>query len=268
MHSYFGFVVRLFFELWPFNGLCHSLPQMYARGTMTRKYHQVSSRCRTNIPNEILTICGGKFTTRNRLAAHRRCGEVVVGADADRCDRWWRWFVGVFQHKSKHLFGLSRRFSFMASVYVYLFSVLLPNLKFCWPKGKASKHVWITLTHSSTNWTRADWEMYSLNKKGQKPGHSLLYSWQDLKGNTVKWLECGSCSVYNIQQIMNCIHTWFLAVEAGRGLDEISDCRSWATGESCNQSVADRGKGPEMQRGELSSCGLSSGTRGTREGMR
>lgn len=139
MHSYFGFVVRLFFELWPFNGLCHSLPQMYARGTMTRKYHQVSSRRRTNVPDEILTICGGKFTTRNRLAAHRRCGEVVVGAEADRCDGWWRWFVGCLQHKSKHLFGLSRRFLFVASIYVHLFSVLLPNLKFCWPKGKLLK---------------------------------------------------------------------------------------------------------------------------------
>lgn len=32
--------------------------------------------------------------------------------------------------------------------------------------------------------------------------------------------------VYNVQQIINCIHTWFLAVEAGWELDEISDCRS------------------------------------------
>lgn len=79
MHLYWEFVVSLLFELWPFNGLCHSLPQMHARGTMTRKYHQVSSCRRSNVPDEILTICGLKFTTRNRLAAHRRCGVVVVG---------------------------------------------------------------------------------------------------------------------------------------------------------------------------------------------
>lgn len=182
MHLYCGFVVSLLFELWPFNGLCHSLPQMYARGTMTRKYHQVSSRRRSNVPDEILTICGVKFTTRNRLAAHRRCGVVVVGGDADCCDGWWRWFVGCLQHKSKHLFGLTQRFLFMASIYVYLFSVLLLSCSFA-DRNKASKHVSIISTHSSTNRTRSDWEIYIIfyylffySCKEQKERHGLLYN--------------------------------------------------------------------------------------------
>lgn len=54
-----------------------------------------------NVPDEILSICGGNLQPET--------GWLQTRGAADRRDGWGRWFVGCLKHKSKHLFKCNVR---------------------------------------------------------------------------------------------------------------------------------------------------------------
>lgn len=84
-----------------------SPPQMCTETQWPGSTEQVSSHPCTNVPNEILSICGGNLQPET--------GWLQTRGAADHRDGWGRWFVECLKHKSKHLFSVTWEFLFSAS---------------------------------------------------------------------------------------------------------------------------------------------------------
>lgn len=98
------------------------------RDTMTRKHWAGFFTC-TNIPDEILSICGGNLQPET--------GWLQTRGAADHHDGWGRWFVECLKHKSKHLFSVTWEFLFSCV------KIFLPQiLEFCWQRAKVLRKLW------------------------------------------------------------------------------------------------------------------------------